>query len=41
MGKNLSNYISHETEYKFITIKNTYIVFYKIITDEIRIVRVF
>ena len=41
MSANLSTYITKKNDYKFLSIKKTYIAFYKIVGDEIRIIRVF
>ncbi len=41
MGVNLSNYTIEKNDYKFISIKKTYMAIYKIVDDEVRVVRVF
>ena len=41
MGANLSTYTIEKNDYKFLSIKKTYIAFYKIIGNEVRVVRVF
>ena len=41
MGANLSTYTTKKNDYKFLSIKKTYIAFYKIVGDEVRIIRVF
>lgn len=41
MGANLSNYTIEKNDYKFLSIKKTYIAFYKITGDEVRVIRVF
>ena len=41
MGANLSTYTTQKNDYKFLSIKKTYIVFYKIVGDKVRVVRVF
>ena len=41
MGANLSTYTIEKNDYKFLAIKKTYIAFYKIVGDEVRVVRVF
>lgn len=41
MGANLSRYTTEKNDYKFLAIKKTYVVFYKIVGAEIRIIRVF
>lgn len=41
MGANLSAYTVKKNDYRFLSIKKTYIAFYKIVEDEVRVVRVF
>ncbi|MBQ8850690.1 MAG: type II toxin-antitoxin system RelE/ParE family toxin [Clostridia bacterium] len=41
MGANLSNYTLEKNDYKFLSIKKTYIAFYKIVGDEVRVIRIF
>lgn len=41
MGANLANYTVKQNNYKFISIKKTYVAFYKIIGNEVRVIRIF
>ena len=41
MGANLSAYTVEKNDYKFLSIKKTYVAFYRIVGNEIRVVRVF
>ena len=41
MGANLSAYTIEKNDYKFLSIKKTYIAFYKIVGDEVRVIRIF
>ena len=41
MGANLSTYTTQKNDYKFLAIKKIYVAFYKIVGDEVRVVRVF
>lgn len=41
MGSNLSTYTIEKNDYKFLSIKKTYIAFYKIVDNEVRVIRVF
>ena len=41
MGANLSTYTTKKNDYKCLSIKKTYVAFYKIVGDEVRIIRVF
>ncbi len=41
MGANLSTYTIEKNDYKFLSIKKTYIAFYKILGDEVRVIRIF
>ena len=41
MGANLSTYTIEKNDYKFLSIKKTYIAFYKIVGDEVRVIRSF
>lgn len=41
MGANLSSRVTQKTDYKFLTIKKVYVAFYKIVGDEVRVIRVF
>ena len=40
-GANLSTYTTEENDYKFISIKKTYLAFYRIVGDEVYVIRVF
>lgn len=41
MGASLSTYTIEKNDYKFLSIKKTYIAFYKIVDNEVRVIRVF
>ena len=41
MGANLSAYTIEKSNYKFLSIKKTYVAFYKIVGNEVRVVRIF
>lgn len=41
MGANLANHTTKKNDYKFLSIKKTYVVFYKIEGDEVRVMRIF
>ena len=41
MGSNLSTYTIEKNDYKFLSIKKTHIAFYKIVDNEVRVIRVF
>ena len=40
IGKILDNFIEAKTDYRFLVVNKTYLVFYKIVTEEIHIIRV-
>ena len=40
MGKILDNFIEAKTDYRFIVVNKTYLIFYKIVKEEIHIIRV-
>lgn len=41
MGVNLSTYTIKKNDYKLLSIKKIYIAFYKIVNDEVRVIRIF